>query len=337
VDTGKNDELEPDFDGTASGEDDEAWFEADALAEASEVELGRGLLGPAYGVEDLAADRARRGLDLGSLPTWPGGPDSGHGWGPALSRLVGRMGQGHRVLVDAGGPGHGRSGFVLQLADGLALRNSDLAASDPLTPVVVVAEDGREEAGRRSLARWTGHEARVFRHGREGAARLEGWSGPEVERAFAEAEQALGGHLGSSGSYCRHVGGRAIDAHGSELVPALSDEVRAWCASLEADGRPIWPVVVVDGLRALASSEAELEAVARALSAAARRGGWILLATERAVGDRLDPWFDLRLTLDGDVEAEKVRARVAHHRGGPSGGEVHYAWSPQVGRYEPLG
>lgn len=328
--------LQPDFDAVAKHDDDEdVWFDADQLASASRVELGSGgVLGASYSREDLARDRARVGVDLGILPGWPGAGPSGHGWGVRLSQLVGGVHPGHRIMIDAEHGGSGRTGLVLQLADGLALRNAvGRGADDPLTPVVLLAEDGRQEIGRRAVARWTGRELGIFRHGEGGAGRFSSHDAHAVAAAFDEADAALDGPLAALRAHQRVA---APDARGAELVELLVEHLGVWRQRLEGSA-PVWPVLVTDGLSRWASdaSVAARDALGSALSDAARRFGWIWLSTERGVGGDLDPDLDLRLLLRSDTDGE-LTALVAHNRTGPSGGMVRFRWDRACGRYEPI-
>jgi hypothetical protein len=320
--------LEPDFDAVPTAEEDESWFSATELAEASEVELGAArFLTGAYSKQELSADRSAPFVDLTRLPSWPGGPETGTGWGSVLGRELGGLQPGRRLLLDARTSGQGQTGLLGQLADGLALRSARVSAGQPITPVIVLAEDGREEWGRRSVARWTGHEQRLFRGSR---------SHPRVDPAFADAEQALDGELGVRDRFLRFVPQELL---GLDVVTALVEHASQWHAELAGEHDVVWPVLVVDGLSRHAS-EPSADAVAqfvRSLSAAVRRSGWILLASDRQAQGRLDGWFDARIELSQAAsEPPTVEARVQHNRLGPRGALIRYAWEPGTSRFVAL-
>lgn len=330
------DMLQPDFDAVALGENEDVWFGADELAHASRVDIGKGSrLEGGYSAEELARDRERFGVDLSVLPGWPGSAPSGHGWGPTLSERVGDLYPGRRILVDAVFAGQGRTGFVLQVADGLALRNAEsLPPQGAKTPVVVLAEDGREDAGRRSVARWTGQDLRIFRLGEAFARRLDGQSEQSVARAFDQATAALEGPLRAREPFLRFV---SPAVRGPDIVPLLAEQVSVWREQLGDGGAAVWPVLVTDSLDRWAaddSSEA-LADLAASLSSAARQFGWIWLATTRGAGGSLDAWFDLRIELDSQAASRVCSVRVAHNRVGPTGGQARFAWDPACGRYAP--
>jgi hypothetical protein len=327
----------PDDPEASSAAEEETWFSAGHLAEASAVEVGSSawLLEP-YGVAQLRRDSARRLLGLERLPGWPGAGPCGSGWGPELHAAVGGLELGARILVGAGGAGHGRSAFVLQLADGLGLRCA--TAADVLTPVVVLAEDGVDEAGRRTLARFSGRPARVFRDGREGAAQWVGGDLAAVDGALAAAVELLEGELSATRRFVRFV---APALRGPDLVAALVDRIAGWRAELSTGpgaGPEVWPVVVVDGLGWWAGGERGAADLFEALGTAARRVGFVLLASERDLSDRLDPLLDVRLELARtDEDPAELVVRVARQRGGPTGGVARYRFDPATGRVDPRG
>ena len=197
--------------------------------------------------------------------------------------------------------------------------------------------------GRRSdVAAWRAGpvaELAIFRQGEGGARRFSKHDATAVGAAFDEADAALAGPLAPLRAHQRFA---APDVRGAELVELLVEHLGVWRQRLEGRG-PVWPVLVTDGLRRWSSdgSLSARDALGSALSAATRRFGWIWLSTERGVGPDLDSELDLRLSLrpepDGRGEQDdRLTARVAHNRTGPSGAEVRFRWDRACGRYEPI-
>jgi hypothetical protein len=146
-------------------DDDQAivWFEPEALAAASAIEIGSHVLeidtlrsGPDS--DQLADAITAMGLSLARLPGWPGSGPSGQGWGPRLDALIGPIRPGFVGVIGAAQRGAGRTSWLAQLADGLALRESDSL----LTPVIALIEEDPRIWRARSLGRWAGVDPRIF-------------------------------------------------------------------------------------------------------------------------------------------------------------------------------
>ena len=149
-----------------------------------------------YSLKDLEEDQARELVSLARLPTWISGPDSGHGWGSALNDLLGGgVCPGYFIAVGAAYAGAGKTAWVMQIADGLALRNVELlrsGAPGPLTPVIICSEMAPKALTWRSLARWTGCPAHLFRAGGGGL------DPARAQTVMQKARDALTGPLGDA-------------------------------------------------------------------------------------------------------------------------------------------
>jgi len=322
----------------------------------------------AYGLAELEADRTRQLVSLAQLPSWPGGPAEGHGWGGALDTILGGgVCPGYLLAVGASRAGAGKTAWTMQIAEGLALRCAQVTtgeADGPLTPVVILSEMGIRALTWRSLARWTGVDSRTFRAGK---------SAPEADAGnypWEQAKQAFESLWGKSRHYLRIF---RADSSGRDLVDDLARAVDAWRAQLEATkpGTDVWPVVVMDPIqRWQDTSKSEVEALnelVEAVGAHAERNRWIgfltsdtnkASATATSTRDRddddsgagvfrgsykllhlVDAALYLRTPKDGtgpprgdNMEAVLVKNRWGTVR--PKDGAPRYTWHPTTGRFE---
>ena len=231
-----------------------------------------------YGSEQLTRDNERELVSLARLPKWPGGPAVGHGWGTKLDEMLGGgVCPGYLLAVGAASAGAGKTAWVHQLADGLALRTAELLDQNqegPLTPVLFLSEMRPDALTWRSLGRWTGRNASDFRAG---------GSHPEREAVMNAAHEALGGALGRSRAFVRYWQG---EKRGRDLAGALANLLRTWTEQLQAEhpDREVWPVVVMDPLQRFRdhAGAGEVDAVnelVATIGAQARRDGWVVLLT----------------------------------------------------------
>ena len=264
---------------------------ADFEADAARKDLNRcaPTFADAYGLDELEADLSRELLSLDSLPPWPGQEaPTGHGLGDRLNHLLGGgVCPGYMLAVGAAHAGAGKTAFVMQLADGLALRTAELLTQPagecpaPLTPVLVLSEMGCNALTWRTLARWTGVDSRAFRAGRSAHP---DWAGDK--NPAREALEAFGGPLGEARKLMRVVNPAAVKASGKGLVDRVAALLTSWCAELKKSGdgdREVWPVVVVDPIqRWQETTKGEVEALnelVESLRDAAQEGKWVALLT----------------------------------------------------------
>ncbi|NVB41912.1 hypothetical protein G6O69_29040 [Pseudenhygromyxa sp. WMMC2535] len=357
-------DLRGDHEGERGGEEDEVWFEADALAAASQVELGDVPSGPdaesgagpgrAAGLDALRRSVSRRGVSLAELPGWPGSAATGQGLGAGVDALLGTLHPGDLGLITAGRRGAGRTSLLAQLADGLALRGGEgggrgegegqgqtkgdeLAA--PLTPVLVVSDEAPALWRARSLARWSGRDVRHFTGARahpEAASTLEdfargAWAALDARQRFiAPGELA------------------AAQAR-SELLESLRRWQRQLAAASERAPEQVWPVLILDPLEALAP---DLHETLAWLSRVAEDESLVILASadapaseDMATSRALDRHLSARLHLSGagelgegelgEGEGARLELSLRHRRLGPRG-RAHLRWDPSCGRFEAL-
>lgn len=243
-----------------------------------------------YDLAELEADARAELVSVARLPGWVGSKEgeAGHGWGGEMNRVLGGgLRRGFLVSIGASSAGAGKTAFLMQLADGLALRCVALLKEDapgPLTPVLILSEMDARALTWRSLARFTGADSRIYRAGKSAVEMLkergEYYPGAEVEHAFETARDALEGPLGAARKFTRMLtGGRA----GVALVEQLTALVAQWRDQLFKEHlREVWPVIVVDPIQRFQGDEEEVKAlnsVMRHLEHATRAEGWIVLLT----------------------------------------------------------
>ncbi len=326
----------------------------------------------AFGPPDLSACFDRDVVSVAHLPGWPDGPPCGHGWGGGLDRMLGGLVPGLALVVGANRAGAGKTAFVHQLADGLAMRTAELVTEDsttPLTPIFMLSELSTELMTRRTLARLTGHPSRRYRSGV--AAPRYGISLAQATRVFDKGRVALSEGLTAAAREWFHVlHGGMRQRCGADLVAELRETIAAMTSKLEQNHqRPIWPIVVMDPIQRWQDhTKSEVEALnelSERLRTAVDDEGWILIVTsdtnktsargahvedigghERAAGGMRGSYkllhiVDIALylcpeaaTTVGPGEPRPVTVHVAKNREGPEG-QVPMLWDARTGRFWP--
>jgi hypothetical protein len=257
------------------------------------------------------------------------------GWGAELDGLLGGgLAPGMMVSLASARGAPGKTAWLGQLADGLAMRTSEqvrTVATSPLTPVVVVSALGASALSWRTLGRWTCHDYRIFRAGASAATVL-GIPEDEVERAFAAARSALRGELGMARKFLRVLAPAdtpTIDA--TERLARLGAVVRGWCDYLAGQyEREVWPVIVIDPIeRWVAADPGVRELAAERLADRTREEGWItIVSTESAWpapegtsvpgADRLPTLSDVSFALErAPGVAPLYRLHIVKNQWGP--------------------
>lgn len=258
-----------------------------------------------YGLDHLVADEESELVSLAQLPGWaPDGreppaffgsataPD-GHGLGAHFSQAIGHgLRPGEMLAIGAASAGAGKTAFLMQLVDGLALRNVD--ASDGrndwgsvLTPVLVASEMGIDALTWRSLARWTGHPSSIFRGGRT-VLRTD----KRATNAWSAARSALSpsSPLGLSRQWLRLVNPKNVGALLSKegggpqaFVFELERIVETWRERLAKEtGKDVVPIVVLDPLQRYQGGDDAIDALnvlLRSLCTSTVEKKWITLVT----------------------------------------------------------
>ena len=259
-----------------------------------------------YGLDHLVADEESELVTLARLPGWdPNGSDpppyfgsatapDGHGLGEHFSDAIGRgLRPGEMMAVGASSAGAGKTAFLMQLVDGLALRNGDVlkgrsAWGSVLTPVLVASEMGIDALTWRSLARWTGFPSSIFRGGRTVLSTDQ----KRAAAAWSAARSALSpsSSLGLSRQWLRLVNPKNVGAFLSKdgggpqaLVFELERIVEAWREQLARETKKdVVPIVVLDPLQRYQGGDDAIDALnalSRSLCTSTVEKKWITLVT----------------------------------------------------------
>ena len=239
-----------------------------------------------YDTANLEADRTRELVSLANLPSGDLEKDwRNHGWGKRLDDLLGGgVCPGYMFALGAKSAGAGKTAFLMQIADGLALRTAQIVYGDssaPLTPVLVVSEMAVTELTWRSLARWTDYDSRIFRAGRSATRVVPNCPDEEVAAAFEAARRALTEEpLGTSRRFMRKL---EIPSRGKNLVEEIATIVGQWkrVLSQQCDNE-VWPVIVIDPIQRWLDGQNEVEGLSdlvEALQQRAKADGWVVALT----------------------------------------------------------
>ena len=249
-----------------------------------------------YGLAHLEADEKRELVSFGNLPPWPGGSAPGHGWGDDLDERLGRgICPGEMTVIGAASAGAGKTAFLMQVAEGAALRNlsvarhlSDASRTLPfgpqLTPVFVASEMAASALTWRSLARWTGYPAWMYRGGATVLRRRIS----DVPDAWKAARMAFEGDWGKARAWMRLMtqdfASAQVAAGAGAFVGALTRQVERWREQIAHEHpthKGIVPVVVIDPTQRFQGTGDDavgaLNDLARALCAAAIAHEWVVL------------------------------------------------------------
>ena len=250
-----------------------------------------------YGIPQLERDQKRKLLSLDLF--------GGYGWGPVFNQFMGGgLSPGDLVGVGAASAGAGKTAFLMQLADGFALRCQRVLSNSergPLTPVLLLSELSPDTLARRQLA-WSvevpGYlpSVAIFRAGNEHpdnkplyeeARRLLRTNGDAVElggsagRVFQIRQWQRQVSQSRFVAKAREMAKRTQFSFSFSLVGLLRFVISEWRALLEAEyGREVWPILILDPVqRWQESGRNELESLnelARALDDAADQDGFIV-------------------------------------------------------------
>jgi len=251
-----------------------------------DADLDHWTMGARYGLAELDRDRNRELIGFAKLPPWPSWSlpyDSllatGHGLGAALeSYLGGGFGPGEIYVIGAAKAKAGKTAFLMQLAEGLALRSAAVALgaeglarigeglSRPeqavveavagelgvygpaLTPVIVVSEMPADALTRRWLARWTGGNAGWFRAGKTALKGAKPDKADDINEAWKQAREAISSGLMAEArnDHMIWVPG-AVAREGTGPGWKLGGYVERWRSRLqERYRREVVPVLVID-------------------------------------------------------------------------------------------
>lgn len=309
-------------------EDDEVWFDAEALAAASMVDLSAAesagdLLERSPALEQIAAAIATPGISLASLPGWPRAGAAGQGLGAIADELIGELRPGELVLLGGSQRGVGRTSLLAQLGDGLALASEP---ERPTTPVLLAVEGAPALWRARSLARYFDVDPRTF---------VEAERARREPRCVAMLDEFRCSPWARLEERQRFVAREALSnpERRSETIAAL----RRWQAQL---GEGAWPIVIIDPLEHLCGPTDMIETVHQ-LAALATAERLIVIASCDLDDDRdpaqtraFDTFATLRLRAT-TVDEHTLALELCHRRLGPRGrGQLR--WHRTSGRFEAL-
>lgn len=301
------------------------WFDAEALAAASMVDLDADLRDRSSraALDQIAAAIAAPGISLARLPGWPGAGPAGQGLGSIADELIGELRPGDLVVLGGSERGVGRTSLLAQLGDGLAL------ASDPgrpATPVLFVVEAGPALWRARSLARFFDVDPRMF---------IDAERARREPRLGALLEEFRCGPWASLDARQRFVGREAlVDPEASRSTIA---GLRRWTESGEHSVLAVWPIVIVDPIEQLIGPASVAETLARLAALAAAENLIVLASCDLAQADSalaraIDGAASVRLRATA-VDERTLALELCHRRLGPRGrGQLR--WHRASGRFE---
>ena len=230
-----------------------------------------------YGVDDLKRDQDRELVKIDTLPAWLSGndlPAGNHGLGSEINNAIGGgIAPGTIIGVGAAAAKSGKTAFIHQLADGLALRAAQVLAGDaqgPLTPLIILSEMDPRALAWRTLARWTGYTASHFRAGK--SADL---AGGYKEAMWGAARDAFtSGLLDEARKLTRIV---KSQNSGQLLIEDLKRQIGLLRDKYK--GREVLPIVMVDPIQRFmatgkTSANESMDEFANALNRETRAGEW---------------------------------------------------------------
>lgn len=239
-----------------------------------------------YGIDDLERDQDREFVRIDTLPAWPPGNDlrpGNHGLGSDINNAIGGgIAPGTLIGIAAAAAKSGKTAFIHQLADGLALRAAEVLAGKargPLTPLIVLSEMDQRALAWRTLARWTGYAAAHFRAGKS-ADLAEGYK--KAMRSAAREAFAEGSLLDRARKLTRIVksqnSGKLLVGDLKYQISLLRDKYKE---------HEVLPIIMVDPIQRFmatgkTSANESMDEFANTLNEEARAGGWCVLLTSDA-------------------------------------------------------
>lgn len=324
-----------------------------------------------YTLESIDHAREKELLSLADLPSAEDGLKSPrYGWGNRFNDIIGGgLAPGVLVALGASSAGAGKTSFLMQLIDGLALRSALLVENKgegPLTPVFLLSEMSPDDLNQRRLAWLTQERATTWRAGKT----LEKKNAKEyVDGLYNHARKLRGekGTLSRVLSMSRQVVRGEVFSMGAQLVPTVRALVAKWKNQMEEKhSREVWPVVVFDPIqRFLRQDKNEVEAqneLVRQIDAAAEEDGWLCFVTSdtnksgakgEAQGDAGEVGAALfrgsyALIHGADIGCYLGKSEAPHkespihtvplkffkNRSGPGYDDVLYHWEKATGRFK---
>ena len=184
------------------------------------------------------------------------------GWGKQMSEYLGGVHQGSCIGISANGAGMGKTSYLQQLLDAIALRNDWVIKNnlleEPIMPIVIVSELDKYELKLRTLGRYMGVPYSALRSKRR-AVRLLKLSEEEAD-AFKEQAEAFarGEGLGERFKPWVHI----LDPKDrAEFRTTLESDLFILKSETEisypAWKGKVWPVVALDPLQRWVANEGD--------------------------------------------------------------------------------
>lgn len=184
------------------------------------------------------------------------------GWGKQMSEYLGGVHQGSCIGISANGAGMGKTSYLQQLLDAIALRNDWVLKNnlldEPLMPILIVSELDKYELKLRTLGRYMGVPYSALRSKRR-AIRLLKLSEEEAAIFKEKAEEfARGEGLGERFKPWVHI----LDPKDrAEFRTTLESDLYILKSEAEVSypawkGK-VWPVVALDPLQRWVASEGD--------------------------------------------------------------------------------
>jgi hypothetical protein len=213
-------------------------------------------------LEDYSLDwKNHPTIDIDKYPALIAGKEV-VGWGKQMSEILGGVHQGSVVGISANGAGMGKTSYLQQLLDAIALRNSWVIefgeTDEPLMPVLVLSELDKYELKLRTLGRYMEVPYSALRSKRR-AMRMLKYTEGEAESFKLKAEQfAKDQTLGERLKPWVHI----LDPKDREKVRETIEsdlfllKTETELKYPEWKGR-VWPVVALDPLQRFVASESD--------------------------------------------------------------------------------
>lgn len=213
-------------------------------------------------LEDYTLDwKSHPTIDLDKYPATIAGREV-EGWGKQMSDYLGGVHKGSLIGISANGAGMGKTSFLQQMLDAIALRNSWVVefgeVDEPLTPVLILSELDKYELKLRTLGRYMEIPYSALRSKRR-AMKMMGLSEEEAEAFKAKAEtfakeQTLKERL----KPWIHV----LDPKDRERVRETIESDLFMLKSVTEAMHPawkgnVWPVIALDPLQRFVASESD--------------------------------------------------------------------------------
>ena len=213
-------------------------------------------------LEDYSLDwKNHPTIDLDKYPAYIAGSEV-VGWGKQMSDYIGGIHQGSLIGISANGAGMGKTSYLQQMLDAIALRNSWVIANEdydePIMPLIIMSELDKYELKLRTLGRYMEVPYSALRSQRRAMRMLK--MSPEEATAFKDKAEkfAKDETLAERLKPWVHI----LDPKDrTQVREILENDLYTLKATTEAiwpkwKGK-VWPVVALDPLQRWVASESD--------------------------------------------------------------------------------